>query len=621
MTSTDSIVDARTGSGSTRKVGYRDLLRLLGTHRGEMIGGGVLLAIGTGLSLLNPLITMRIIDAVSAGSAVLGLVCLLAAAIVTQGAFDVAGTYVTARAGERVVLGLRTRLIDHLLRLRMRVFDTARVGDLSSRLSVDTSLLRENAVTTVVQLVISAGAVLAAVSLMSWISIPLTLVSLATTLLTAFIVTRALSGIRLAAERIQTSIGDLSSDAERALSSIKTVRASHATDRETQRLAGKAHDAYGSGLSAARLEAVIQPTTLIVANASFLIVILVGGSFVAAGRLSLSELVAFLLYSNLLATPVSGAVALLGSLQRGMASFQRVDEAFSLEAEEDHRPAADRGRETTGHVDGLDAPRRPATLQFEDVSFAYRPGSPVLHSVSFAVEPGTQIALVGRSGSGKSTILSLIERFYRPDSGSITFDGEDIWGLPLRHYRSGISYVEQDSPVMDGTIRDNLVYMVPDASEDDIATAAVMSGFDEVIDRLGDGLESLVGEHGKTLSGGERQRLAIARALLAKSRLLLLDEPTANLDPISEKAIAETLRNLRGRCTVVIVAHRFSTVRNADSIVVMNGGTIEATGSHDTLLATNPYYQQLTRDSILDEGTNNHRFETPLPGASEARNA
>ncbi|AHH18672.1 putative ABC transporter, ATP-binding protein [Nocardia nova SH22a] len=602
MIPTDSFADVPAEPGPARKVGYRDLQRLLVTHRAEMLGGVLLLAAGTGLSMLNPLITMRIIDAVSAGSGIVGLVSLLCAAVVAQGAFEVAGTYVTAKAGERVVLGLRTRLIDHLLRLRMKVFDTQRVGDLGARLSVDTSLLRENAVGPVVQLVISTGAVVAAVSLMSWISFPLTLVSLVTTLLTAFIVTRALSGIRLAAERIQTSIGDLSSDAERALSSIRTVRASHATEREVQRLTGKAREAYGSGLSAARLEAVIQPTTLIVANGSFLIVLLAGGSLVASGSLSLSELVAFLLYSNLLVTPVSGAVALLGSLQRGMASFQRVDEAFSLEAEEDSVPISSRGPQVTAHADELAVPRRPASLRFDDVSFAYRPGQPILRGVSFTVEPGAQIALVGRSGSGKSTILSLIERFYRPVSGSIAFDGEDIWDLSLRQYRSGISYVEQDAPVMDGTVRDNLVYTVPGASEADITAAAVMSGFDEVIDRLGDGLDSVVGEHGKTLSGGERQRLAIARALLAKSRLLLLDEPTANLDPISEKAIAETLRNLRGSCTVIIVAHRFSTVRNADSIVVMNGGRVEAAGAHDTLVATNPYYQQFTRDSMVRSG-------------------
>jgi ABC-type multidrug transport system fused ATPase/permease subunit len=297
----------------------------------------------------------------------------------------------------------------------------------------------------------------------------------------------------------------------------------------------------------------------------------------------------------LLATPISGSIALLGSIQRGMGAFQRVAEALHLDVE----VSSTRHREADSPAGTDEGPARAASVEIRDVTFSYEPSRRVLDGVDFTVHRGKQVALVGRSGSGKSTLLALIERFYEPDGGAIIIDGTEASQIDLHAHRRRIAFVEQGAPIMHGTVRENLTYAQPHATDQQIARAVALAGLTDVLERLDGGLEAQVGEHGQSLSGGERQRLAIARALLTEPELLLLDEPTSNLDPLSEAAISQTLRKLRGRCTVIVAAHRYSTIRDVDSVVVIDNGRIQAVGTHAELTASSDYYRELAKDSVV----------------------
>ncbi|MFF0491115.1 ABC transporter ATP-binding protein [Nocardia sp. NPDC004068] len=559
--------------------------------------GVLLLLAGSGLGVVQPLVTMRIIDAVSGGDAITGLVTLLVGIVLAQALFDSLGTYLVARTGERVVFDLRKRLIDCLLRVRLPVLDRMRVGDLTARLGTDTSVLREDVVTSAVQLGLSTVSAAGALAVMIWLSPFMTVAALMTTVTAGLLVTGALSGIRTASEDVQASIGELTADADRALGALRTVRASLAEEREAARLTARASEAFQGGVRAARMESIIRSTALAAVNGSFLALLLVGGIRVAGGHMSVSELVGFLLYATFLATPVSETIALLGSMQRGMGAFQRVVEALQVDIEGDSVRATAIGN--VGRESGRLKRERSARVEIHGLGFSYEPSRRVLENVSFTAVAGGQVAIVGRSGSGKSTLLALIERFYSPDSGSILVDGTDASLIDLPSYRRRIAFVEQGAPVLHGSVLDNLTYAHPDASEQDITRAVELAGFTTVLERLDAGVHTQVGEHGQSLSGGERQRLAIARALLTEPDLLLLDEPTSNLDPISEAAISQTLQNLRGRCTVIVAAHRYSTIQAADSIIVLENGHVEAIGTHKELMESNAYYRELAKGTTF----------------------
>ncbi|WP_225731192.1 MULTISPECIES: ABC transporter ATP-binding protein [unclassified Nocardia] len=580
-----------TQQNSTR-VRYRDLIALLRKHRGKVVSGTLLMVLGTAAGMVQPLLTMHIIDAVSASDPIAGTVLLVVAIFIAQAVFEAVGNFLISRTGESVVLDLRTRLIDRFLHLRLNILDRSRVGDLVSRLGADTTLLREDAVTSFVQLGIALVSSVAAVAIMIYLSPLMTLVVLLTVLCAGVLVAGALAGIRLATEGAQASVGALTADTERALSALRTVRASLAEEQERTRLVGRARAAYQNGVRAARLDAAIRPATMLAAHGAFLVVLLVGGIMVASDRLQVGQLVAFLLYFMQLATPIVSAIGLLGAMQKGMAAFQRVAEVFGMDIETGDESGSSAtapisARNTSGPI-----------LSVDGVDFAYGDRS-ILSEVSFEIPRGSLVALVGKSGSGKSTLLALIERFYEPDRGSIRLDGVPIDRIALKTYRRRLALVEQGAPVMYGTLRDNLMYAAPEASEQEVARVIELAGLEEVVHRLEQGLDTEVGEHGHALSGGERQRLAIARALLSGPELLLLDEPTSNLDPLSEAAISRTMRSLHHECTILVAAHRFSTVRDADRVIVLNNGRVEDIGTHDDLLESNSYYRELAAQSGL----------------------
>jgi ATP-binding cassette subfamily B protein/ATP-binding cassette subfamily C protein len=318
------------------------------------------------------------------------------------------------------------------------------------------------------------------------------------------------------------------------------------------------------------------------------VVLGVGGVFVANGTMAVSALIAFLLYIFFLALPISSLVTGASVLQQGLGAVGRIDEVSRMPIEDDVEVL-------TGALALAPAP----AIELRDVEFAYAGREPALRGISLTIPGGTQTALVGLSGAGKTTLFSLLQRFYEPTAGSIRIGGQDISALSRAEVRRRIAYVEQDAPAMAGTIRGNLLYAAPDATDEQIAEVLRVTRLDGLVSRLELGLETPVGTRGVTLSGGERQRLAIARALLRRPQVLLLDEATAQLDARNEQALSEVVARTAEYCTVILIAHRLSTVIEADQIIVLEQGTVRAAGTHRSLVEDDELYRELATTQLL----------------------
>jgi ABC-type multidrug transport system fused ATPase/permease subunit len=558
------------------KAGLKALLAVTTGHRKGIVQALLLALASGGLGLLEPLVAMQTIDAFSAGRPIGLLLALLAGVFLLEAAVEALARYRLERSGEDIVLGLRLHLVDRLLRLPLRTYHRQRIGDLMSRATNDTAVLRDAIAYDLVDFLTGVFVIVGGVALMVWIDPVLFLLVFGIVAAMGGLTLFVLAGIRSAAEQAQSSLGAMAAEMERALSAIRTVRAMRAEDRECHRIGERARAARSENLRVARLEAIAEPVISLSANGSLIAVLVVGGIRVASGHTTIADLVAFLLYVTYMAGPMSNLFELVATLQKGMAALQRVNDVTGLPVETD---VAERRIATTRRpsVPQEDAP----ALDVRDVWFAYEPGHSVLRGVSFQVPRRTAVALVGPSGAGKSTIFSLLERFYEPDRGQILLNGLDIaTELTVSQCRERIGLVEQSAPVLHGTLRENIAYARPDASEDDLRRVVELANLTDLVERLPRGLETPVGEHGSMLSGGERQRVAIARALLPRPQLLLLDEPTSQLDAANEAALARTIHLIAAECALLVIAHRASTIRTADVIVALDGGRVTAVSSH-----------------------------------------
>ncbi|MEH0981625.1 ABC transporter ATP-binding protein [Micromonospora sp. CPCC 205556] len=579
------------GAGPARPAGLAALLPYLRAHRGTLAVVGALSLAGAGASLAQPLLTRAVLDGLTTDRSVTGLVSVLVALVVLGAALGGLRDYLLQRTAEGVVLGTRRRLAAHLLRLPVAEYDRRRTGDLLSRVGADTTLLRAVVTSGLFETVTGAVMVVGAATAMALLDPVLfgvTLLGVAAGVGFAVTVARRVRRLSRAA---QERVGEMTSAVERSISGARTIRAARAEHREAAVVSASAESAYAAGLRVARVQAVVGPVSAVTIQGAFLLVLGLGGARVAAGAISVGDLVAFVMFLFFLVLPLGQAVHAYTQLQTGLGALQRIEEMLDVPVE----GADDRA---TGPA-ALPPAGRPARIEFDRVGFGYPGGPPVLHEVSFTVPAGTRTALVGPSGAGKSTLLALVERFYEVTAGAVRLDGVDLRDLPREALRARLGYVEQEAPVLAGTLRENLLIGAPEATDAALLTALDQVNLGHLVERTADGLDVQVGEGGVLLSGGERQRLAIARALLAGPPVLLLDEPTSNLDARNEAALRRAIDAVAVRRTLVIVAHRLATVVDADQIVVLDGGRVVAVGSHHELTATSPLYRELAAHQLL----------------------
>ncbi|WKU05520.1 ABC transporter ATP-binding protein [Micromonospora sp. HUAS LYJ1] len=607
---------------STPAAGERHWLRMIAgyvrPHRGPFVAAAVLLLVSSLLGLAQPLAAKALIDGLTAGQGVGRALVVLTGLVIIAAVLLGVGNYLILRTAEAVALDGRRGLVRHLLRLTVPALQRQAPGDLLARVAGDTMLLRQIASQSLIDIFTGGVMLLGAVALMAVVDLTLLGVTAVVVVLLVVIMGLLMPRIRAAALRSQESVGDMGAALERALGAFTTMKASGTEATEAARIDAAALTAYRQGVSLARWGSVAGTSAGLAIQVAFLVVLGVGGARVASGAMPVSALVAFLLYVAYLSHPVMQLVGAGTYLQIGRAALTRIAEIDALPTEPiDLPPAppvraataattatgapagpAEAGRPTT--TTGAGAAPGPAEVVFEQVSFRYPDrDEPALRDLTLTVPAGGLTALVGPSGSGKTTVLALIERFADPHQGRILVDGRPLADWPLAELRATIGYVEQDVAVLAGTLRENVAYATPGATDEEIRAVLRTTRLGTLLDRLGDDLDAPIRHRGLSLSGGERQRIALARALLRRPRLLLLDEVTSQLDAANEAALREVIQDISRRTTVVVVAHRLSTVLAADKIVVLENGTARSVGSHPELVRTDALYASLAAEQAL----------------------
>lgn len=629
---TDAGRRGRRGSGAapenTPRATFRQLLPFIFEHKRTLVVVAVLSILGAFATLVQPLLVGQVIERVQIGETLGPLVWLLIAFVVVASVINGYQHYLLQRTGTAVVYSSRRKLIARIFHLPISEFDARRTGDLVSRVGTDTTLLyavlTQGLADAVGNSLIFVGALVA----MAVID-PILLALIVVVIGVSVVVVVLLSGrIRTASTEQQVKVGELASGVERAVGSIRTVRAAGATEREIASVSGLATEAYAVGVRIAKVSALVVPVAGIALQVSLLVVLGVGGFRVASGAIGIASLVTFILFLFLMITPLASTFGAITSVNQALGALGRIQEVLDLptEDQDDARTAA-----TVSTTDADAAASAPA-IAFRDVRFRYpenviaareaaakearavleqvhleRPASEaaveperdVLRGVTFEVPRGSRVALVGPSGAGKSTILSLIERFYDPTGGAIELGGRDIRTLGRDELRAQFGYVEQDAPTLAGTIADNLRLGSPDATDADCERVLQAVNLGDVLARDPLGLEAPVGEDGVMLSGGERQRLAIARALLAAPPILLLDESTSSLDGVNEQRMRDAIDAVASGRTLIVIAHRLSTVVDSDRIVVLDHGQVVGQGTHSELVASTPLYRDLAKHQLL----------------------
>ncbi|ANY10073.1 ABC transporter permease [Pseudonocardia sp. HH130630-07] len=550
-------------------------------HLPTLVFGLVLALAGSAMELASPLVTRWVLDTVAAGGSLARPVLLLVAllvvgAVVTWWQWVVLGTL-----AERIVYDARENMIVRYLRAKVLPLLARPAGELVTRVTSDTVLLREAASSSLVGLLNGAVMLVGSLALMTFLDPTLALVTFGATAVVVVLFSVLLPAIATSQERAQGALGDLGGSLDGTLRAVKTVKAAGVEDAAGDRLLGHAADARRFGIRAVRREALVWTVAWAGLQAAIVVILGVGAWRVASGEMSVSTLVAFLLYAFGLMGPIMELSQNLSTLQSGVAAAGRIREVRAIESE----PGAPGGpaREPVAGA---------PLVELRGVDVRY-PGAaePAVRGVDLTVPRHGHVAVVGPSGAGKTTLLSLLLRFVEPERGELLLSGVPYPELDARRIRAHFAYVEQETPVVPGTIRENLVLAAPEVSDAQIDEVLRSIGLDTVVAGLEHGLDTPLSD--TSVSGGQRQRIALARALLSRPPVLLLDEATAQVDGITEAAIQTVVREQAERGAVVTIAHRLSTVLDADQIVVMNGGGVVARGTHAELLVSSVLYREL----------------------------
>ncbi|ATE72054.1 ABC transporter ATP-binding protein [Lysobacter capsici] len=534
-------------------------------------------------SLWFPIQTKHLIDQFNGGGIDLRQVALVAAVLTGGAAAGALSAYMLARVGYQVVAALRVALVEKLLRLPVASFDSESSGERVSRVVRDCEAISELITKQTINLVTGVLLLGGSVVVLLLLDVPLTLTLLGS-VVAAFVVmipiAFLLDGL---SRRTQDRVARMSGILTHIFQEIRLVKAFTAEAHERRRSVEEIEDLKRLGLKTARISVVLEPLMGLAMTLAIIIILVYGAARVAAGEISIGTLTAFILYIFNVVNPLGQLTNFTAELQKAKGASVRIAGIFA-EAEEASTPQP--------------ASRKPGgVLEFRNVSFAYGGRDRiVLNGIDLRFEPGTTTALVGASGSGKTTVLSLIERFYEPSEGEILYHGRPIGDYPLPEWRGGIGYVAQSAPVMPGTVRENIVYGLSGTFSDaDVRSAAERAGALDFIDHMPQGLDTVLIEQGNNLSGGQRQRIAIARMFLRDPDILILDEATSNLDSETEHQVKLALEKLMQDRTNIIVAHRLSTVMHADRICFLDNGRISGTGNHAELIASHPYYARLVQ--------------------------
>ena len=522
-------------------------------------------------------------------------------AIAALGAFaSYVDSYFTESVGQLVANDLRVRVYDHLEHLPLAYFDTHPTGDLTSTISDDVDTIQTFASSSTLSILVDLLAIAGMVGVMFWLNWDFALIAVAVAPFLLFFVTRFRRAVKTATREVRRRQSELSEVVQEGLTSMRVVNAFGRQDLEEKRLADASQKTLEAALKARKVKALLSPIVAVIVSCCTAFVLWRGGALVLSGAMTTGSLTVFLAYLAKFFKPVQDLAKMSASVAQAAVGIERVRSILELDLRTPERPDA----RDPGVVAGA--------IALEHVSFAYDPAVPVLRDVSLSIDAGQSVGIVGGTGSGKSTLVSLIPRLYEVTAGRVLLDGADIRDYKLDGLRSQIAFVLQDTVLFRGTVRDNIAYGRPDASFPEIVEVARLANAHDFINRMPDGYHTLVGERGLTLSGGERQRIGIARALVRNAPILILDEPTAALDFESERVVVEALERLMKGRTVITIAHRLTTIRDAHVIVVLDRGRVAEKGTHDELLALGGIYADLHRVAAGEDRSHQAASERSL---------
>jgi subfamily B ATP-binding cassette protein MsbA len=497
--------------------------------------------------------------------------------------------YLTTSVGQRVLHDMRMSLYAHVQRLSLSYHDNSRTGDLISRVTSDIDNVQSFVASGVLSAIVDVLTLAGMVGVMFYVNWKFTLAALSVVPILAVVVYSYTRRIKKAAREVRKKEGEIVSTVQEVLGSIRVVKAFAREDYEERRLEEESLESIEIALRARSLKAKLAPLVEVIVAIGTSIVLWMGARMVMAGRFNPGTLVVFILYLGKMFKPIQDLSKMTDSYSKAAVGLERIREVLAAHGEVADTP----GARTVSKVRGQ--------VEFADVHFHYEGGPPILRGVTLRIEPGQTAALVGPTGAGKTTIVSLIPRFYDPTSGVVRLDGTDVRRFTKKSLRENISFVLQDTALFHGSIWSNISYGKPGASRREIYAAAELANAHEFIEKLPEGYNTIIGERGVTLSGGQRQRVAIARAVIRNSPLLILDEPSSGLDAESEHLVFEALERLMKGRTSIVIAHRLSTIRDADAIFVVDNGAISESGTHDELLKSGGLYAKLYQLIVPEE--------------------